>query len=235
MAQPPQEDKRPIPAWLVSFGDMMTLILTFFILLVSMSKERQWGLMADGLGSFVSALKSHGLPGFLSASDRLDVFNEFRRRFNLPPEEDPERRAPHDEASDLELLRASVAEALRPHDELFQPQVATFAQDTAELDAASQAYLSRLAETLRPAQGQLLVLEGHAADAGARFARDDLWLAAERASAVRAHLIEVHGFAPERVEARAWLTELDVEGTGTRRVDARLVTPARVRGGAGRR
>ena len=28
------------PAYLVSFGDMMTLILCFFILLVAMSKER---------------------------------------------------------------------------------------------------------------------------------------------------------------------------------------------------
>ena len=53
------------PAWMISFGDMMTLILTFFILLVSMSKERQQGLVARGVGSFMIALRSFGTAGDL--------------------------------------------------------------------------------------------------------------------------------------------------------------------------
>ena len=48
-------DKEGAPAWMVSFGDMMTLILTFFILLVSMSKTQQVGLVATGVGSFLLA------------------------------------------------------------------------------------------------------------------------------------------------------------------------------------
>ena len=38
MASRPEEKKAGPPAYMVSFGDMMTLILTFFILLVSMAK-----------------------------------------------------------------------------------------------------------------------------------------------------------------------------------------------------
>lgn len=230
MADMPADEKAQIPGWLVSFGDMMTLILTFFILLVSMAQERQYGMMAAGLGSFVSALQSHGLPGVLTGTERQEIFNNFRRRFNLPPEEDPERQEVYGKASDLELLRAQVVEALTPHDELFQPQVAGFAPDSAELDAPARAYLDRLAETLRPRAGQVLLIEGHASDAGERFAGDDRWLAGARARAVREHLIENHEFDPARVEARAWLTAGDQADADSRRADARLITPARDRG-----
>ena len=37
MAVPQIAKKKGAPGWMVSFGDMMTLILTFFILLVSLS------------------------------------------------------------------------------------------------------------------------------------------------------------------------------------------------------
>ena len=185
MAEMPVEEKAGIPGWLVSFGDMMTLILTFFILLVSMAQERQYGMIAEGLGSFVSALRSHGLPGVLSTSERMDIFNNFRRRFNLPVEEDPERRESFQNASDVELLSAQLAQALTPHDELFQPQVASFTDDSAELSRPARDYIDRLADTLRPRSGQILLLEGHAADAGERHVDDDRYLAGERARAVR--------------------------------------------------
>ena len=55
------EEKKGAPAWMVSCGDMMTLILTFFILLVSMSREQHEGLVAIGVGSFLVALRSFGL------------------------------------------------------------------------------------------------------------------------------------------------------------------------------
>lgn len=212
--------------WLVSFGDMMTNALTFFILLVSMAHQRDYGLIAAGLGSFVVALKSHGMPGLMSESEKAAIFNEFRQRFNLPPEPDPARREAHTQASELELIRAAAAKALAPHDELLQPNVALFPPGGSTLTTESKAYLDRLADTLRPAKVQVLILEGHALD-GSTARTSDHALAQARADAVRQHFITAHDFPAARVEARAWLVEIEPEGEGTRCVDARLVTPAR--------
>ncbi len=221
--QPFKETPRArVPAYMVSFGDMMTLILTFFILLVSMAEEQNEGLMAKGLGSFAVAINSYGLSGIMSEQAKAELFDDFRRRFNLPPEEDPEQRAADfDDASRKELVRAELAEGLEPHHELFQPMIATFSTGSAELDEASRGYIDRLAATFRPVKGQTLLLEGHASDGGA----DRTWLAYRRAAAVRQYLIDEHRFQPSWVEARAWIEELQAGGLSTRSVDARLLTP----------
>ena len=220
--------RKGAPAYMVSFGGLMTLVLCFFILLVSLASEQSYGMVAKGLGSFVVAIKSHGLNGVLSARERQDVFNTMRRRFNLPPEEDPDRRETHELASVLELVRANALDALRPHDEVRQPRVATFERGSATLSASSLAYLDLWADAMRPGPGQLLVLEGHALDAGRDFQGDDHRLAFARADVVRKYLVEQHGFETRRVEARAWLAEVVSDASDqTRSVDARLILPAR--------
>lgn len=220
-----EEPKQGPPAYMVSFGDMMTLILTFFILLVSMSEEQKVGLVAKGIGSFKMVLQTYGLNGILSESEKAAIFREIRVRFNLPPEEEPERREVHADASDLELIRSKALEALQPHDEIAQPSVATFDPGSDELPPDSAAYLDRLAATLRPLGSQVLILEGHAADAGPGHGGDDRLLAFSRADAVRRYLIEQHSFDARRVEARAWVSGLQDAGAASRRVDARLITP----------
>lgn len=218
-----EEKKAGVPAYMVSFGDMMTNLLTFFILMCAMAQQQDAGLLAKGIGSFVAAIESHGKPGLLTEGERQEIFDEIRRRFNLPPEEDPERREAHVDASTFELLPGALA-TLEPHEELRQPQVAVFEADSDSLRVSAREYLDRIAPTLKPTKGQILTLEGHALDAGERFAGDNRWLAFMRALSVREYLVERHGFAPHRVEARAWLSEVQ-EDPETRSVDARLITP----------
>jgi len=126
-----------------------------------------------------------------------------------------------------ELLRTQAAEALKPHDELPQPNLASFAPGSATLDYFARKFLDQLAPTLRPGKGQVLVLEGHAADSGGLDPSRDRLLAHQRAQAVRNYLLGTHGFVDERVEARAWFQEVaGPEDKATRSVDGRLVTPS---------
>ena len=217
------------PAYLVSFGDMMTLILCFFILLVAMAKERDNGLMARGLGSFVVQVKSMGLTGVLDGHEKQEIFDQMRRRFNLPPEDDPERRATHENAALSELVRAEDLEKLQPHDEVRQSKIASFKPDSDVLDNASRSYIDALVDTLRPRGEQTLSLEGHATDAGSKFQRDNSRLAHARARAVLGYLVDEHGFDSERVRAKAWFAEVTVNELAASGVDARLIIPSTAR------
>ena len=47
-----EEEKAGVPEWVVTFGDMMSLLLTFFIMLVSMSEikeEKRYQAMVESL------------------------------------------------------------------------------------------------------------------------------------------------------------------------------------------
>lgn len=209
--------KAKVPGWMVSFGDMMTLILTFFILLVSLSRERQVGLVARGIGSFMVNMKSMGLSGVLNDQEQLEVHNEVRVRFNLPPLESLDEAVDAEDAETREVLKAEDIHTMTPVDELFQPAIAVFEPGRTALTPAAQRYLELLAPSLRPGPGQLLVLE----TTGGQQAQ----IGKSRAQAVENHLVERAGFDPARVEVRLWLARPGESGASAEAVDARLVLP----------
>jgi chemotaxis protein MotB len=208
MAAKVEDKKAGPPAYMVSFGDMMTLILTFFILLVSMAKKQDPGLVADGVGSFIVALETHGLNGVLSGAEKQAIFDKTRRKFGLPTKAEELAAADFDDTSALELLRTKAAEGLEPHEELNQPNLARFDPGSSELTYSARRFLDRMITTIRPGKNQLLVLKGHAADSAGMNPAADRQLASKRARAVRKYLIENHNFVDERVEARGWMVEI---------------------------
>lgn len=72
--------KKPLPsfppskAYLVSFGDTMTALLAFFIVLNSFAKDQTGANMHSGTGSFINAISSIGLPGQFPG-DRTHLVN----------------------------------------------------------------------------------------------------------------------------------------------------------------
>lgn len=53
----------PNNGYLISFGDTMTALLAFFIVLNSLAKEQTGAKLYAGTGSFIRAMESMGLPG----------------------------------------------------------------------------------------------------------------------------------------------------------------------------
>ncbi|MHA1572710.1 MAG: OmpA/MotB family protein [Alphaproteobacteria bacterium] len=81
-------EKRKVPAYMTTFGDMMTLILTFFVLLVSSAIKLQVGFVARGTGSVVRAIDAFGLPGLLRSGTKPITLSKprshFRSRIEAP-------------------------------------------------------------------------------------------------------------------------------------------------------
>ena len=63
-----QASSGPSKAYLVSFGDTMTALLAFFIVLNSLAKEQTGANLHAGTGSFARAFSNSGLPGGFSGN-----------------------------------------------------------------------------------------------------------------------------------------------------------------------
>jgi outer membrane protein OmpA-like peptidoglycan-associated protein len=209
-----------VPPWLISFGDMMTLFLCFFIILVTMAPKPESGFVAAGLGEFVSVLGGTGVGGALDGEIRLRKVNEFRERFGLVPLTLEEYLSGQAETKSAPELEKMVQDSLKDYRELMQPAMASFEPGSSELTQATRGYLDRMAKILRPASKQLLVLEG--------WSGKDARLGAARAAAVRKYVAEEHRFITVRVEARGGVRANDPDELheSSRTVDFRLVDHA---------
>lgn len=54
---------KPSKSYMISFGDTMTAMLAFFIVLNTLAKEQTGANLHTGTGSFIAAISSMGLPG----------------------------------------------------------------------------------------------------------------------------------------------------------------------------
>ncbi len=84
-------EKRKIPSYMTSFADMMTIVLTFFILLYSYSKERQVGMVRERVDSFVSSIESMGMPAFLTSTETSISLGKDKAKYSpYPGSDEPE-------------------------------------------------------------------------------------------------------------------------------------------------
>ncbi len=87
----PEEHGEKVPIWIISFADMITLLLAFFVMLQTMSHDKSNAMMTGARDSFVASLSHLGLPDFFFPSDEKTPVNYRHLRY---PDEAPEASLP---------------------------------------------------------------------------------------------------------------------------------------------
>lgn len=188
-----------IPEWVVTFGDMMSLLLTFFIMLVSMSEIKQ----EDKFQALVEAMRQqfgHTLtPDNLSPGDVKARTSEYSvmstmgraKKKNTAKGGVPEK-APVGEEPMVRIVRPGRVTAIG--------SVIFFSPASGDLDKAAKNALDITAEEFR-GKPQKIEVRGHcSAEITARTAGTNtgITLAYDRAVAVMQYLIQEKGFPANR-------------------------------------
>ncbi len=84
-----QEEKVKVPAYIVTFSDMVTLLLTFFVLLLTLAKVQDPELFNMGRDSFWESIRLCGLGALVST----EISVEFDSPTVLHPTAEPESSA----------------------------------------------------------------------------------------------------------------------------------------------
>ena len=75
-----------VPAYIVTFSDMVTLLLTFFVMLLTLANEQDPELFNKGRDSFVKSLRYVGLGMFFGRQD-MPVLGSLKTRYYIDDDE----------------------------------------------------------------------------------------------------------------------------------------------------
>lgn len=89
----PEEPKKGAPAYIVTFSDMITLLLTFFVLLLSLADDQDKGLFSRGQNSFRRAVADFGMAGVMFSKNQGSRFSHPKIKYKIDKGDDePEDR-----------------------------------------------------------------------------------------------------------------------------------------------
>ncbi|MHC4646031.1 MAG: flagellar motor protein MotB, partial [Planctomycetota bacterium] len=87
-----EESGPKVPAYIVTFSDMVTLLLTFFVMLLALASTRDPELFNKGRGAFVQAIQDFGLGILYGMKDKPDFGHVKNKYFIKTPDRHYEGR-----------------------------------------------------------------------------------------------------------------------------------------------
>ncbi len=226
MKQKAEEQGEKVPLWIISFADMITLLLSFFVMLQTMAKSQDGTLFGESQESFRRAINGMGLPEILLG--RREVVELDYHKLQYPTEEAPEPgpSEPHPRVIDAddETIRRLFDDLKQQMDvqadnepEATLARMVTpivFEPGKAALSQKNQDYLLGLATTIQHDLGsrrvsvRVMGMAPDVPDAHAAFL-----VSAQRASAVLKVLQEKLGV--DQTQAAGWTMNAEGAGVGT--------------------
>ena len=154
----PKDEGNEVPAWIVSFSDMVTLLLAFFVLLQSFASVQDPELFFVGQGSFKRAIAGMGIPSWLYGrqdSAKREFIN-VKHPTDESEEKQPPKRIINADADkikhvfdDLQKQMETAAADLSQRPIRVEPTPIRFRGSAAELDEAARAWLRQFAFDIR--------------------------------------------------------------------------------------
>ena len=85
--QKPKEEKIKVPAYIVTFSDMVTLLLTFFVMLLTLATVKDEEMFNISRDAFVTSINTYGLGSLLGKKMPPDFEHEKHKFFINEPDE----------------------------------------------------------------------------------------------------------------------------------------------------
>lgn len=181
-----------VPGYIVTFSDMVTLLLTFFVMLLTLADVQDPELFNKGRDAFVRSIKFIGL-GALFGRKEVPEFGNYKPKYSIPESDDSLNRRTIDAKTQelrtiFEKLRRMMIAApsqIAEKNPNYSVANVRFSSGSAALDESAQRFLAEFCRDLQQNSSQnavdLYVL-GLAPDAGTE--REQWLLSANRARAV---------------------------------------------------
>ena len=191
-----EEGGPKVPGYIVTFSDMVTLLLTFFVMLLSLAAVQDEEMFHKGRDSFSFAIRSFGLGMLLGRKPKPDFGNVKIKHFISEPDKLFEGRSIHIKEEKIRQVFNELRQSMKtmPSEIAatktdFSVANIRFAHGVSRLDASAKQFLSSFCSNLQQDSGtrpiKLYVL-GLADD---QATEKEQWiLSAKRAKAVADYL-----------------------------------------------
>lgn len=146
-----------VPAYIVTFSDMVTLLLTFFVMLLSLAQVRDPEFFNRSRNAFIAHIDCYGL-GMLTGKQLVPELGELKIKYQIPaPDEKPLQRTIDAKEEELRRLFQKVANSMRAVRSEIEIRPAdyivtgiAFARGQTALKEADKKYLAQFAMGLQP-------------------------------------------------------------------------------------
>lgn len=154
------EEEGKVPAYIVTFSDMVTLLLTFFVMLLSLATMQDPELFYVGRGSFVQSVRELGLGVLFGRKPRPYLGNTKWRYFIDKPDKSFDNRTIDSDEEEIRRVFQEISQSMKtmPSQIIakrtnFSVTNVRFSPGKAALNGASKQFLTKFCFDLQQAPG----------------------------------------------------------------------------------